>query len=147
MLGSHGIVVKCTTAIFFPMVDCAVDFGGPYLTMQGHGRPRAKRYLCLLMCLQTHFCHLEMATSLETDAFLNAFVRMTARKGWPTKMLSDNGTNFVGAEKEIRELVSQLDHDQLQRMASSHGITWHWNPPQEGPHFGVVFESIIKSAK
>ena len=87
-----------------------------------------------------------MATSLETDAFLNAFVRMTARKGWPTKMLSDNGTNFVGAEKEIRELVSQLDHDQLQHMTSSRGVTWHWNPPQ-GPHFGGVFESMIKSAK
>lgn len=129
-----------------PFANCAVDFGGPYLTMQGRGRPRAKRYLCLFMCLQTHCCHLEMATSLETDAFLNAIVRMTARKGWPTKMLSDNGTNFVGTEKEIRELVSQLDHDQLQRMTSSHGVTWHWNPPQ-GPHFGGVFESMIKSAK
>ena len=129
-----------------PFANCAVDFGGPYLTMQGRGRPRAKRYLSLFMCLQTHCCHLEMATSLETDAFLNAFMRMTARKGWPTKMLSDNGTNFVGVEKEIRELISELDHDQLQRMTSSHGVTWHWNPPQ-GPHFGGVFESMIKSAK
>lgn len=61
-------------------------------------------------------------------------------------MLSDNGTNFVGAEKEIRELISELDHDQLQRMTSSQGVTWHWNPPQ-APHFGGVFESMIKSAK
>ena len=129
-----------------PFANCAVDFGGPCLSMQGRGRPRAKRYLCLFMCLQTHCCHLEMATSLETDAFLNAFMRMTARKGWPTKMLSDNGTNFVGAEKEIRELVSHLDHDQLQRMTSSRGVTWHWNPPQ-GPHLKGVFESMIKSAK
>jgi len=60
-----------------------------------------------------------MATSLDTGAFLNAFVRMTARRGWPVTMLSDNGTNFVGAEKEIRELVSQLDRDQLQRMTSN----------------------------
>ena len=61
-------------------------------------------------------------------------------------MLSDNGTNFVGAEKEIRELVGQLDHDQLQRMTSSHGVTWHWNPPL-APHFGGVFKSMIKSSK
>ena len=54
-----------------------------------------------------------MAASLETGAFLNGFVRMAARRGWPTKMLSDNGTNFVGAEKEIKELVRQLDHDQI----------------------------------
>ena len=108
-----------------PFANCAVDFEGPYLTVQGRGRSRAKRYLCLFFCLQTHCCHLEMATSLDTGTFLNAFVRMAARRGWPTKMLSDNGTNFVGAEKEIRDLVSQLDHDLLQRMTSNHGVTWY----------------------
>ena len=61
-------------------------------------------------------------------------------------MLSDNGANFVKAEKKIRELVSQLDRDQLQRMTSNRGVTWHWNPPL-APHFGVVFESMIKSVK
>lgn len=61
-------------------------------------------------------------------------------------MLSDNGTNFVGADKEIRELVSQLDHNHLQRMTANHGVNWHWNPPL-APHFGGVFESMIKSAK
>lgn len=129
-----------------PFENCAVDFAGPYRTMQGRGRIRAKRYLCLFVCLQTHCCHLEMASSLETDAFLNAFIRMTARRGWPTQMLSDNGTNFVGADKEIRELVSQLDHNHLQRMTANHGVNWHWNPPL-APHFGGVFESMIKSAK
>lgn len=125
-----------------PFANCAVDFGGPCLTIQGRGRTRAKRYLCLFLCLQTHCCHLEMATSLETGAFLNAFVRMVARKGWPTNMLSDNG----GAEKEVRNLVSQLDQHQLQRMTSNRGVNWHWNPPL-APHFGGVFESMIKSAK
>lgn len=54
-----------------------------------------------------------MATALDTGAFLNAFVRMVARRGWPKNMLSDNGTIFVGAEKEIKELVGQLHHDKL----------------------------------
>ena len=129
-----------------PFANCAVDFGGPYLTIQGRGRSRAKRYLCLFLCLQTHCCHLEMATSLEIDAFLNALVRMTARRGWPTKMPSDNGSNFVGAEKEIRELVGELDHDQVQRMTSNQGVNSYWNPPS-APHFGGVFEAMIKSSK
>ena len=50
-------------------------------------------------------------------------------------MPSDNGT------KEIKELVGQLDHDQLQRMTLNQGVTWHWNPPS-APHFGGVFESM-----
>ena len=61
-------------------------------------------------------------------------------------MLSDNGTNFIGAEKEIKQLVSQLDHDQIQRMTSNHGVDWHFNPPLAS-HFGGAFESMIKSAK
>ena len=34
------------------------------------GRVRTKRYLCLFHCLQTHCCHLEMATALDTAGFL-----------------------------------------------------------------------------
>lgn len=87
-----------------------------------------------------------MATSLETDAFLNTFVRMMARRGWPTKVLSDNGSNFVGTKKEIKELVGELDHDQVQHMTSNQGVNWYWNPPS-APHFGGVFEAMIKSSK
>lgn len=55
-----------------PFTNCATDYGGPYLTMQGRGRARTKRYLCLFVCLQTRCCHLEMATSLDTGSFMNA---------------------------------------------------------------------------
>ena len=131
---------------FRPFEGCAVDFGGHFLTRQGRGRVRAKCYLCLFLCLKTHCCHLEMASSLDTDAFLNAFVRMTARRGWPQQMLSDNGTNFVSASRELRDLVSAIDQDKLQRMTSNKGVSWKWNPPA-APHFGGVFESMIKSSK
>ena len=61
-------------------------------------------------------------------------------------MLSDNGTNFVGADNELRELVEQIDPEVVQRMTAKRGITWYWNPPV-APHFGGVLESIIKVAK
>ena len=37
----------------------------------------------------------------DTDSFINAFSRMVARRGTPAFVLSDNGTNFVGAEREL----------------------------------------------
>ena len=129
-----------------PFKSCAVDFGGPFLTKQGHGRVRAKRNLCLFLCLKTHCCHLEMTSSLDTDAFLNAFVRMTARRGWLRQKLSDNGTNFVSVSRELRDLVSAMDQDKIQRMTSNKGVNWKWNQPA-APHFGGVFESMIKLAK
>ena len=73
----------------------AVDFGGPFITIQGRRTKRQKRYLCLFTCLATRAVHLEMAYGLDTDSFLNAFYRMVNRRGLPREMLSDNGGNFV----------------------------------------------------
>ena len=116
-----------------PFINCAVDYGRPYLTTQRRGRVRAKRYLCL----QTHCCHLDLASSLDTDVFLNAFIRMAGRRGWPQQMLSDNGTIFVGASNELKDLVSAIDQDKVQQMTSNKGETWKWHPP-DGPHFDGV---------
>ena len=129
-----------------PFTNCATDYGGPYLTMQGRGRARTKRFLCLFVCLQTRCCHLEMATSLDTGSFMNAFTRMTARRGWPKIMVSDNGSNFLAADREIRELVAELDQEQIRRTTANKGVEWYWNPPA-APHFGGVFEALIKAAK
>ena len=145
-LSTDGTVTKDQTTAVRRFTNCAVDFGGPYLTKQGWGRVRAKRYLCLFLCLQTLCCHLQLATRLDTDGFLNAFIRMMARRGWPKQMLIDNGTNFVSSSREIKELVSEIDQDKVQWMTSNKGVTWNWNQPA-APHFGGVFESMIKSAK
>ena len=124
-----------------------VDYGGPFLTKQGRGKTRAKRYLCLFTCLTTRAVHLEMSYSLDTDSFINAFTRMTSRRGTPIYVISDNGTNFVGAERELRELVESLDPDRIaQETTTYQPIDWKFNPPS-APHFGGVFEAMIKSAK
>ena len=114
--------------------------------MDGRGRPLVKRYLCLFVCLQTQCCHLELAASLETDAFLNGMRRMVARRGLPKLMLSENGSDYVGAAREIKELVHRMDQVKIQRLTSNQGIEWQFNP-SEAPSFGGVFERMIKSAK
>ena len=80
----------------------AVDYGGPFTTIQGRERKRMKRYLCLFTCLLSRAVHLEMAYALDTDSFLNAFYCMVCRRGLPEEVLSDNGTNFSGADGELK---------------------------------------------
>ena len=127
-------------------VRSAVDFAGPFITVQGRGKRREKRYLCLFTCLATRAVHLEMAYGLDTDSFLNAFYRMASHRGLPEEMYSDNGTNFKGADAELKLLVRELDENKIYQSIANKGVTWHFNPPL-APHFGGVHETMIKSAK
>ena len=124
---------------------CCVDYAGPFTTKITR-RVSAKRYLCLFTCSATRAVHLEMACSLSTTDFLNAFSRMVATRGRPEEVTSDNETNFVGADRELRELVPAMDQEQIADNAASDGIRWNRNPSL-GSHFGGVFESLVKVAK
>lgn len=105
----------------------AVDFAGPFITVQGRGKRREKRYLCLFTCLASRAVHLEVAYGLDTSSFLNAFYRMVNRRGLPERILSDNGGNFVGANRELKELVSAIDKDYVKTSTADKGIDWQFN--------------------
>ncbi|KAK3752638.1 hypothetical protein QZH41_008763, partial [Actinostola sp. cb2023] len=70
----------------------------------------------------------------------------TSRRGVPKEMVSDNGTNFVGAVNELKQLVNQLDKDKVQQVTVNKGINWKFNPPGT-PHFGGIHEIMVKAAK
>ena len=78
----------------------AVDIGRPFTTIQGKGKPRQKKYLCLFICLSSRAVHLEMAYGLDVASFLNALNRMMNSRGVPNEIMSDNGTKLV-ANKEL----------------------------------------------
>ncbi|XP_065182163.1 uncharacterized protein LOC135812873 [Sycon ciliatum] len=126
--------------------SCGIDFAGPFQTKQGRGRAQAKRYLCLFTCLETRACHLELVYSLDTDGFLLALTRFTKRRGTPQQIVTDNGTNFSAAARELREAVEQLDRREIARSLADNRVRWRFNPPR-APHFGGAFEVMIKAAK
>lgn len=71
---------------------------------------------------------------------------MVATRGRLEDVTSDNGTNLVGVNRELTELVLPMDREQTADNTASDGIRWSWNPPL-GSHFGGVLESLIKVAK
>ena len=75
--------------------NVGVDYFGPFTVKIGRGNE--KRRCCLFTCLTVRAVHIEIVPKLDTDCCLNKIMRFIAQRGKPVKMISDNGTNFVGA--------------------------------------------------
>ena len=118
-----------------------VDYAGPFQIKYGNVRKPTvlKAYICLFVCLAVKAVHLELVSDLTTEAFIAALRRFEARRGCPSLIWSDNGTNFVGANRELKELHNFLNHPITQGATSefccSHSIEWKYIP-QRAPHFG-----------
>ncbi|XP_058816935.1 uncharacterized protein LOC131680234 [Topomyia yanbarensis] len=135
-----------------PFYVCGVDYGGPITLVQrrGPGSPTTKGYIAVFICFSTRAVHLEAVSSLSTKAFLAALRRFVARRGHCGHIYSDNGTNFVGAAREMKEWYQKArtqDHnDQVADYLAMGGTCWHFIPPGS-PHMGGLWEAAIKSAK
>ena len=105
-----------------------------------------KRWCCLFTCLTTRAVHIEVVPSLEADACLAAITRFMARRGKPNVILSDNGTNFVGAAREMREWIESWNQSDIEQSLALKQIKWKFNPPG-APHFGGVWERMVRSCK
>ena len=90
--------------------------------------------------------HLELVESLSSESFINALLRFRARRGDPKEIYSDNGTNFIGASKEIKQWIKEWDREELSAAVKPMGIIWHFNPP-EASHRGGIFESLIRPCR
>jgi hypothetical protein len=126
-----------------------VDYAGPYLIrpIKGRGQQRLKCYFCVFVCLATKAVHLEAVTEMTTEAFIAALKRFTARRGVCSHIYSDCGSNFVGAETELKSMLeSQPNNSVITNHLANMGITWSFNPPA-APHQGGLWEAGVKSVK
>ena len=123
---------------------CGVDYFGPFTVEKGRGTD--KRYGCLFTCLASRAVHVEVAHSLSTSSFINCLARFMARRGVPSLIRSDNGRNFLGAERELRIMVESLDNSRLKDHLLAKGIEWRFNPPAAS-HMGGAWERMIRSIR
>jgi hypothetical protein len=124
--------------------NVGIDVFGPFFVKLK--RSTVKRYGCIFTCLVMRAVHIEILDTMETDSFLNAFRRFVARRGMPVNVFSDNGTNFVGAESELRKCIQELSPTEIEQYASKNGITWHFNPPLAS-HMGGIWERMIRTIR
>ncbi|XP_063636142.1 uncharacterized protein LOC134806751 [Cydia splendana] len=134
-----------------PFLHTGIDFTGfvDIKANKGRGIKTLKAYIAVFVCLATKAVHLELVSELSSSAFLAAFRRFCARRGAPKDMYSDNGTNFVAAnrqlQKEHKEILQSMDTTVINCLTDK-GTTWHFNAPA-WPSAGGLWEASVKSTK
>ena len=72
--------------------------------------------------------------------------RFVSRLGMPAMIWSDNGTNFNGAEKELRECIEKWNTLNIVAELAHKGIRWRSNPPS-APYQGGIWEKFVRNFK
>ena len=121
-----------------PFTYTGVDFAGPFFIRcsPGRGQKTYKGYIALFICMVVRAVHLEVVSDLTSAAFLAAFRRFAARRGLCKVIYRDNGTNFRGADTELRRLFSEtsaISHEIAAQIARD-GVEWTYIPPR-APNF------------
>lgn len=99
--------------------------------------------------MATRAIHLEAVSDLTAQGFIAAFKRFTARRGHCADLWSDNGTNFVGAARELKQLYAEERSSiavEIAGQLATNSTNWHWIPPHS-PNFGGLWEAGVKSTK
>nr|XP_039272687.1 uncharacterized protein LOC120346953 [Styela clava] len=127
-----------------PFSFVALDCFGPFLVRQG--RSEVKRYGVIFTCLVTRAVHVEIAHSLDTSAFIMSLRRFISRRGQVVEIRSDNGTNFVSGEQELRNSIKTWNQNQIHRFLLQKNIKWLFQTPAAS-HHGGVFERQIRTIR
>ncbi|XP_069363934.1 uncharacterized protein [Maniola hyperantus] len=133
----------------YPFNIVGTDFAGPFMITdrKGRGAKITKCYLCIFICFTYKCMHLEAVSELSTNAYLLALRRLICRRGIPTQVWSDNGRNYVGAAREIGDLLKSGEfQDSVQDFATNQNIEFKFSPVY-APNFNGLQEAGIKAAK
>lgn len=127
-----------------PFTYTGVDYFGPMMVTVG--RHTEKRYGALFTCLTVRAVHIEIVNTLNTSSCIIAIRNFICRRGTPREFFSDNGTNFISAEREIRESIKEVDKNVLIRKFTTATTKWNFIPPSS-PHMGGAWERLVRSIK
>ncbi len=127
-----------------PFASVGIDYFGTIKVK--HRRGTVKRYGCVFTCLAMRAIHIEIAHDLSTDSFIQAVCRFVSRHGPPKELFSDNGTNFRGAEREVKEMLQSWNQTKILDCLREKGIQWRFSSPSAS-HTGGVWERMIRTIR
>ena len=100
----------------------------------------------LFTCLTARAVYLEVTPSLEADDFITILRQFISRRGPPKEIWSDRGTNFIGANRELKEPIAEWNIEKIERQLRQKDIKWVLQPPAS-PHMSTVWERLVQTTK
>ena len=108
-----------------PFTNTGVDYFGPfYVTVR---RTTEKRWGFLFTCRTTRAVHVEVVPSMDTSSCVMGVERFVQCRGRPAMIWSHNGTNLIGAEKELRECSEKWSTINTSAELARKGNKWRFN--------------------
>ncbi|XP_014673542.1 PREDICTED: uncharacterized protein LOC106813826 [Priapulus caudatus] len=129
-----------------PFTYSCMDCFGPFIIKEG--RKEMKRYGLLFSCMASRAIHIETLNSLSTDSFINGLRRFLSTRGPVRQLRSDRGTNFVGAETELKG-QTRTCNGKIKDFLVKEGCDYtefKFNVPSAS-HMGGVWERQIRSIR
>ena len=102
--------------------NVGLDYAGPYFVKEGYvRRPIAiKAWMAVFVCFSTKAVHLELVQDNTTASLIACLKRFCSRRGLPTVIHSDNGSNLVGARNELTAFYQMLNEKDTQNSISQY---------------------------
>lgn len=131
-----------------PFTNISLDYCGPFEVKRFSGRCRTlvKVWVSVFICMATRAIHLELAHDLTSGAFIDAFQRYAARRGYCATIISDNAKTFVGAKRQMLEIEEIFRKSSHSSVFSTRGIEWKFIMPRS-PSQGGSHEVAVKLFK
>ena len=127
-----------------PFMHVGLYCFGPFLVKEG--RRTTKKYGMLITCIASRAVHIEVLDDMSTDAFLSGIRCVVAIRGPIQSIRCDRCTNFVGATRELKAVLQELNEKDIYDILLSKQCEFVFNSP-DSSHMGGVWERHIRTIK
>lgn len=106
----------------------------------------AEHYGVIFTCLNSRAVHLDVAADCTTMEYMQVLRTVFALRGVPELMISDDDSQIVGTERELRNMIEGLDTEKFQEFSAEKGMKWQFTKPA-APHQSGCVEALVTSCK
>ncbi len=135
-----------------PFEFTTLDLFGPYVVKdEVKKRTGLKVWGIVFCCMASRAIHTDIVSDQSTEGFMLAYQRFTTLRGYPRKLWSYSGSNFIGARSvlgDLHKFLEQQDKVKLETEAAKYSMEWSWKMyPADSPHRNGAAEAAVRLVK